>query len=141
MPRQFPPELRQRALRLLEEARENHRSEYEAIKSVSSRLGIGPESLRRCAVDVRSTLPIDVVVRIAGGRPRPGRRRPGPGTSTRAGSCVDLDSKFGAPCLYQSACFCLLKVATGRWLTKQAAFQRGGTHGTGLADSACGLTR
>jgi len=47
MPRQFPPEFRQRALRLLAESRENHGSEYEAIKQVSSRLGISPESLRR----------------------------------------------------------------------------------------------
>lgn len=34
MPRQFPPEFRQRALRLLAESRENHGSEYEAIKQV-----------------------------------------------------------------------------------------------------------
>ena len=47
MPRQFPPEFRQRALRLLAESRQNHGSEYEAIKQVSSRLGISPESLRR----------------------------------------------------------------------------------------------
>ncbi|MFG3437310.1 alpha/beta hydrolase fold domain-containing protein [Nonomuraea sp. NPDC047897] len=46
MPRQFPPEFRQRALRLLGESRENHESEYEAIKAVASRPEIRMERKR-----------------------------------------------------------------------------------------------
>jgi transposase len=47
MPRQFPPEFRQRALRLLEESLPDHETEYAAIRHVSSRLGVGPETLRK----------------------------------------------------------------------------------------------
>ena len=47
MPRQFPPEFRQRALRMLEEALPEHESEYAAIRHVGARLGIGPETLRK----------------------------------------------------------------------------------------------
>ncbi len=47
MPRQFPPEFRQRALRMLEESLADHETEYAAIRHVADRLGIGPESLRR----------------------------------------------------------------------------------------------
>jgi transposase len=47
MPRQFPPEFRQRALRMVEESLADHETEYAAIRHVASRLGIGPESLRR----------------------------------------------------------------------------------------------
>jgi transposase len=47
MPRQFAPEFRQRALRMLEESLADHETEYAAIRHVASRLGIGPESLRR----------------------------------------------------------------------------------------------
>jgi|SRR5215471_16493186 len=47
MPRQFPPEFRQRALRMLEEALPDHETEYAAIRHVASRLGIGSETLRK----------------------------------------------------------------------------------------------
>lgn len=47
MPRQFTPEFRERALRMLEESFADHETEYAAIRHVASRLGIGPESLRR----------------------------------------------------------------------------------------------
>lgn len=47
MPRQFTPEFRERALRMLEESLADHETEYAAIRHVASRLGIGPESLRR----------------------------------------------------------------------------------------------
>jgi transposase len=48
MPRQYPPEFRQRALRLLETLMEaSEVSEFEAIKSVASKLGIAEESVRR----------------------------------------------------------------------------------------------
>jgi len=48
MPRQYSPEFRQRALRLLETTMETSEvSEFEAIKSVSGKLGISEESLRR----------------------------------------------------------------------------------------------
>lgn len=48
MPRQYSQEFRQRALRLLDTTREaSDISEFEAIKSVASKLGISEESVRR----------------------------------------------------------------------------------------------
>jgi len=47
MPRQYPPEFRQRALRLLEESLPDHESEYEAIRQVSRKLGVSAEALRK----------------------------------------------------------------------------------------------
>jgi transposase len=47
-PRQYSPEFRQRALRLLDTTMEaSDISEFEAIKSVASKLDISEESLRR----------------------------------------------------------------------------------------------
>jgi hypothetical protein len=39
MPRQFPPEFRQRALSMLEESLPDHETEYAAIRHVASKLG------------------------------------------------------------------------------------------------------
>ena len=48
MPRQYSPEFRQRALRLLDTTMEaSDVSEFEAIKSVAGKLGISEESVRR----------------------------------------------------------------------------------------------
>lgn len=47
MPRQFSPDFRQRALRMLEEAIPEHETEYAAIRHVGSKLGVGPETLRK----------------------------------------------------------------------------------------------
>jgi transposase len=48
MPRQYSPEFRQRALRLLDTTMEaSEVSEFEAIKSVAGKLGISEESVRR----------------------------------------------------------------------------------------------
>jgi transposase len=48
MPRQYSQEFRQRALRLLDTTMETSDiSEFEAIKSVASKLGISEESVRR----------------------------------------------------------------------------------------------
>jgi transposase len=47
MPRQFPPEFRQRALRMIEESMPEHETEYAAIRHVGAKLGIGPETLRK----------------------------------------------------------------------------------------------
>ena len=47
MPRQYPLEFRQRAVRLVDEALPDHTSEYEAITKVARKLGISPEALRR----------------------------------------------------------------------------------------------
>ena len=38
----YPKELRERAVRLVEEVRPEHASEWAAIESVASKLGIGP---------------------------------------------------------------------------------------------------
>jgi transposase len=47
MPKQFSPEFRQRALRMLEESVPEHDTEWAAITHVASRLGVGPETLRK----------------------------------------------------------------------------------------------
>lgn len=47
MPRQFSPDFRQRALRMLEEAIPEYDTEYAAIRHVGSKLGVGPETLRK----------------------------------------------------------------------------------------------
>jgi transposase len=44
----YPQELRERAIRMVAEVQPNYGSEYEAIRAVASKLGIGtPESLRK----------------------------------------------------------------------------------------------
>jgi transposase len=48
MPKQYPTELRQRAVRLVAGQRDQYQSEYEAIRSISTKLGIStPETLRK----------------------------------------------------------------------------------------------
>lgn len=47
MPRQFAPEFRQRALRMLQESLPEHETEYAATRHVGSTLGVGPETLRK----------------------------------------------------------------------------------------------
>jgi transposase len=47
-PASYPAELRQRAVRLVQETRSEYPSEFEAIRSVATKLGIGsPETLRK----------------------------------------------------------------------------------------------
>ena len=48
MPKQYPAELRQRAVRLVAEQRDQYQTEYEAIRSIAAKLGIStPETLRK----------------------------------------------------------------------------------------------
>ena len=47
MPRQFSPDFRQRALRMVEESIPDHDTEYAAIRHVGSKFGVGPETLRK----------------------------------------------------------------------------------------------
>lgn len=47
MPRQYPPEFKQRALRLLQETLPEHESEFVAIRHVATKLGISSEALRK----------------------------------------------------------------------------------------------
>ncbi len=42
----YPPELRERAMRLVREHRDEHPSEWAAIQSVAGKLGMSPETLR-----------------------------------------------------------------------------------------------
>ena len=42
----YPPELRERAIRLVREHRSEHPSEWAAIQSVAAKLGMTPETLR-----------------------------------------------------------------------------------------------
>ena len=47
-PSKYPPELRERAVRMVLESRADYPSEYEAIRSIAAKLGItSPESLRK----------------------------------------------------------------------------------------------
>jgi transposase len=47
-PSKYPTELRERAVRMVLESRADYGSEYEAIRSISAKLGItSPESLRK----------------------------------------------------------------------------------------------
>jgi transposase-like protein len=43
----YPPELRERAMRLVREHRDEHPSEWAAIESVAKKLGMTPETLRK----------------------------------------------------------------------------------------------
>ena len=43
----YPPELRERAMRLVREHRDEHPSEWAAIESVARKLGMTPETLRK----------------------------------------------------------------------------------------------
>jgi transposase len=43
----YPQELRERAVRLVQEHREEYRSEWAAITSIAAKLGIGTEALRQ----------------------------------------------------------------------------------------------
>ena len=47
MPRQYPKEFRDRAVRLVTESREDHETEWAAIQIVASRLNVGAETLRK----------------------------------------------------------------------------------------------
>ena len=45
-PTRYPPELRERAMRLVREHRGEHPTEWAAIQSVAAKLGMTPETLR-----------------------------------------------------------------------------------------------
>ena len=45
--KQYPEEMRERAVRLVQEHRQEYRSEWAAIVSISGKLGMGTEALRR----------------------------------------------------------------------------------------------
>lgn len=47
MSRIYPPEFRERALRLLAEARPDHPSDWVAFAHVAGKLGVNPETLRK----------------------------------------------------------------------------------------------
>ena len=47
MPKQYDEQTRAKAVRLVQEHREDYASEYEAIKAIAGRLGMNPETLRK----------------------------------------------------------------------------------------------
>jgi transposase len=47
MPKPYPTEVRERAARLVLETRDQYKTEYEAIRSISAKLDVGAESLRK----------------------------------------------------------------------------------------------
>jgi len=47
MPRQYPRDFRERAVRLVTESKEEHETEWAAIQVVAGRLNIGAETLRK----------------------------------------------------------------------------------------------
>ena len=47
MPRQYPKDFRDWAVRLVVESREDHETEWSAIQVVASRMGVSSEALRR----------------------------------------------------------------------------------------------
>ena len=47
MPKQYPRDFRERAVRLVNETRSDHETESSAIGQVAARLGVGPETLRK----------------------------------------------------------------------------------------------
>jgi hypothetical protein len=70
MPRQYSPEFRQRALRLLDTTMEaSDISEFEAIKSVAGKVGISEESVCRWRRKHRS-MPESVLVRLVLSMPK-----------------------------------------------------------------------
>jgi transposase len=47
MPKQYPKDVRERATRLVIETRDQYKTEYEAIRSIGAKLGVGAETLRK----------------------------------------------------------------------------------------------
>ncbi len=47
MPKQYPRDFRERAVRLVTETRSDHDTEWSAIRQVATRLGVGPETARK----------------------------------------------------------------------------------------------
>ena len=45
--KRYSPEVRERAVRLVQEAQRNHESQWAAIHSIAEKIGCTPESLRR----------------------------------------------------------------------------------------------
>jgi len=45
MPKQYPRDFRRRAIRLVTESRDDHETEWSAIRQVATRLDVGPETL------------------------------------------------------------------------------------------------
>jgi hypothetical protein len=44
MPKQYPRDFRRRAIRLVTESRDDHETEWSAIRQVATRLDVGPET-------------------------------------------------------------------------------------------------
>jgi transposase len=47
MPKQYPRDFRERAVRLVTETRSDHDTEWSAIRQVATRLGVGPKTVRK----------------------------------------------------------------------------------------------
>ncbi len=47
MPKQYPRDFRERAVRLVTESRSDYDTEWSAMRQVATRLGVGPETVRK----------------------------------------------------------------------------------------------
>jgi transposase len=71
MPKKYDEQTRAKAVRLVQEHRDDYGSEYEAIKAIAGRLGMNPETVRKWLRQPRSR-----PARSTGRRPpRRGRSR------------------------------------------------------------------
>jgi len=53
MPRQYPQQFRERALRMVEESLPEHETEFAAMKKVATKLGISPEAIQSTSTSFR----------------------------------------------------------------------------------------
>ena len=62
----YPQELKERAIRLVGEVRDQYGSEWEAIESVASKLGIGSAEMRKLRAEVRELRRANEILKAGG---------------------------------------------------------------------------
>jgi transposase len=64
----YPQELKERSIRLVGEVRDQYGSEWEAIESVASKLGIGSAEMRKLRAEVRELRRANEILKAGGCR-------------------------------------------------------------------------